>query len=427
MGLQSNTTIALAVLLTVAMPVTTLIVWNRLGGNRPVRLVASALLLITCQGLAIVLAGLLLNKRYDFYTSWSEVFGKTSLRTAAAPVGAHSVDSRYEPVLRAAYRAGHGTVVPWVIPGTASGIRPKPALLYLPAEYGDPAASRVRYPVVELLDGFPANPGSWTGALQVQSTLDRMIGSGQSLPFVAVMPTTNVAIPRDTQCVNAVRGPQVETYLTRDVRAAVAAAVRVQTDARGWGLMGYSSGGYCALNLAMRHPDLFSATVSLSGYAFPAQDPTTGAGRLFYHDRALIEQNSPLWEAQHWNRHKALNVLAITSRQDWYSYRDTVWLAAAAKAHPSLRLSDLLLSHGGHNAKLWVNVEPVGFNWLSRELRPPLAGIIVRGDLLPTPKPPVTGPGRHPTPHSVATPSHQSGTRSPAPPQSASPAQTAGA
>lgn len=40
--------------------------------------------------------------------------------------------------------------------------------------------------------------------------------------------------------------------------------------------MGYSTGGFCAVNLAIRHPDQFSAAVSLSGYFHAVTDNSTG-------------------------------------------------------------------------------------------------------------------------------------------------------
>jgi enterochelin esterase-like enzyme len=383
MGLLSGTTIALAGVLALAAPAASLVLWNRLGPHRAVRITVRAVLLLAAQGFAVLFAALLLNKTYDFYTSWPEVFGHPTLTTAASSGRVPRMDRLYEQRLGAAYRAGHGTVLPLAIPGSASGLPPQPALVYLPAAYGNPAARAVTYPVVELLDGLPGNPGSWTGPLQLQSTLDSEIASMQSLPFIAVMPTTNVLSPRDTECVNVVGGPQVDTYLTRDVRAAVLDSVRAETGSRGWGVVGYSSGGYCAVNLAMRHPNLFSAAVSMSGYARPALNRATGP--LFGGSRRLRDQNTPLWEARHWRR-GGLAILAISSRHDGPSYRDTVALGAAARGQ--LRITDVLLARGGHNAKLWTAMEPVTFNWLSLRLAPPLAGVTIRSGLEPTTPPP---------------------------------------
>ena len=57
--------------------------------------------------------------------------------------------------------------------------------------------------------------------LHVASVLDNLIDTGRAAPFIAVIPVQNVASPRDTECVDVVHGPQVEDYLTTDVRTAV--------------------------------------------------------------------------------------------------------------------------------------------------------------------------------------------------------------
>ncbi|MDT4935322.1 MAG: hypothetical protein QOK11_3214 [Pseudonocardiales bacterium] len=382
MNLLSSGTIALVAILAVAAPAACLLMWNRLGRNRIVRIAIRVALLATCQLLAVSLAGLVLNKTYDFYTSWSELFGKPTLTTGTTSIGSHVADGPYTAQLRAAYYAGHGTVIPWSIPGRSSGLPPLHALVYLPAAYGNPAAPDVRYPVVELMDGVPGNPETWLGPLHLQGVLDAQIASSHALPFIAVMPTQNVLAPRDTQCLNVVGGPNVDTYLTADVHRAVDTGFRAASDAASWGIMGYSTGGYCALNLAMRHPDLYSSVVSLSGYARP--DIGTSVGNLLGGNVALTEANSPLWEARHW-RHHSLAILAIASRHDGPSYRDTIGLDAVAR--PPLRISDILLAKGGHNAHLWLSLEPVAFNWLSQHLRPPLAGVSIRSDLLPVQPP----------------------------------------
>jgi enterochelin esterase-like enzyme len=374
MGLTSSATLAAGALLAIAAPLACLLLWNRLGRRSWLRMSARTALLLACQASAVLLVGLILNRQYVFYTSWSELFGGPTLTSTATSVPMHRADHTYARRLTVAFHRGQGTVIPWTIPGRSSGLPALPAFVYLPAAYGDPAAKATMFPVVELLDGVPGSPKTWLGPMRLKSILDARIASGQSLPFVAVMPTQNVELPRDTQCVNVVGGPQVDTYLTEDVYRSVVSGLRVDRDRSGWGLMGYSTGGYCAVNLAMRHPDLYSAAVSLSGYSRPATDPSVV--NLFDGNAALRDRNTPVWEAAHWGGHR-LSVLAIASRHDGASYRDTVRLAAAA--HSPLDISTVLLAAGGHNTGLWSALEPTAFNWLSHQLTPPLAGVVIDG------------------------------------------------
>ena len=76
-------------------------------------------------------------------------------------------------------------------------------------------------------------------------------------------------------------------------RAAVTAQFRVRTDRAGWAILGTSTGGFCAANLAMRHPDRYAAAASLSGYFTAITDRTTGD--LYRGDQKLRNENSPLW------------------------------------------------------------------------------------------------------------------------------------
>jgi S-formylglutathione hydrolase FrmB len=193
------------------------------------------------------------------------------------------------------------------------------------------------------------------------------------------MPTEDVDGGRDTQCVNIVHGPQVDTYLTQDVRTAAVHAFRVRADAAAWGLMGYSSGGFCATNLAMRHPDMFSAGVSIAGYSRPAHDHQTGD--LFHGDTAARDANTPLWRASHLPLPE-IALLLISSNEDPETAHDAMALAALAGAPMSVTRIDL--THGGHNFEVWRAEEPEAFAWLSSHLVAPLAPAPVIDHLNPT-------------------------------------------
>jgi enterochelin esterase-like enzyme len=269
-------------------------------------------------------------------------------------------------------------VVSIEVPGIQSRLTGAPALVYLPAQYGDPAYANRTFPVVELLSGFPGTPRTWTGILHVESVLNREIQRGSAVPFIAVIPTQNIAAPRDTECVDVAGGPKVDTYLTYDVRSALEAAFRVDRNSRQWTLMGYSTGGYCAANLAMRHPRLFHAAVSLSGYNRPAHDRSTGD--LFRNNRALLDANDVVWRATHLPI-PSLDILMVTTKQDLLSLRSNLLFEQVAR--PPLRLWDLTLPRGGHNGAVWQAELPTAFSWLSRFVSAPLAPVPSVGELLP--------------------------------------------
>ncbi|WP_328301433.1 alpha/beta hydrolase-fold protein [Streptomyces sp. NBC_00435] len=90
------------------------------------------------------------------------------------------------------------------------------------------------------------------------------VRAGRMRPAVLVLMTPTVAPPRDTQCVDVPGGPRTETFFARDLRAAVSSHYGLTRDPRGWGVMGTSVGGYCALKLALREPDAYRAAAGLS-------------------------------------------------------------------------------------------------------------------------------------------------------------------
>lgn len=371
MALTGRVTLLLAILIAIVVPGVALYSWNRIG--RGARRSAKALrwtwrstILFASQLSAVILVAVVVNDAGNFYTSWLELLGeKHSLQHTVASPGSQDRALRHE--LERARAAGHGLVVKLEIPGTASGIGSFSGLVYLPIQYGMPQYQHRKFPVVELVAGSPGSPKSWTHALGVAQVLDQEIAAGRSLPFIAVMPSQEVAGRRDTQCVDVVGGPKVETYLTTDVRTVVMRAYRASSQPGAWALMGYSSGGYCATNLAMRHPDMFGAAVSIAGYAHPAHDHQTG--ELFGHNATLRDQNTPLWRAAHLPP-PDVALLLMTSAEDKLSDADAHAMAAVARAPLSVAL--VSLRHGGHNFEVWRAEEPVAFGWLSAHLIAPL-------------------------------------------------------
>lgn len=367
MSLIGPETLVLGLALAALAVALTVMCWDRLAALGRAKWAARGLLVVGCQVTAVLLVGLAVNDSFVFYASWAELLGQ---HHPASHYAAQSgrMDAALRPKLVLNYRAGRGTVVSLAVPATASGVQADPATVYLPPQYGDPAYSERSFPVVELLSGFPGGPQSWLRKSHVSRVLDQLIGTGETVPFIAVIPVQNVESPRDTECVNVANGPQVDTYLTSDVRLATVRAFRASSAP--WGVLGVSTGGYCAANLAFRHPHLFRAAVSIAGYNAAAHDGTTGS--LFGGSHALAEANDVLWQVQH-NRAPALDLLVVSIRSDRASYRAGKELARAAR--PPLRLWTLAVPGGAHNFATFNAVLPTCFGWLSRLVPAPLTAI----------------------------------------------------
>ena len=151
----------------------------------------------------------------------------------------------------------------------------RPAMIYVPPGYSDAR----RYPVVYLLAGMPGSPWSYVRSLSLASVADSLIGSGEARPFVAVMPPAGPSGHYDGEWA----GPW-ERYLVNGVLPWTAAHLAVSDDRT---IAGLSAGGYGAVDIALRHPRLFSRVESWGGYFSPFHDGPlrhASAAELAAHD-----------------------------------------------------------------------------------------------------------------------------------------------
>src|SRR5208282_2034198 len=77
--------------------------------------------------------------------------------------------------------------------------------------------------------------------------------------------------------------------------------LRVQPPGSAWAVAGYSEGGFCAANMALRYPDRYGFAGVLSGYFRPSDNELADPNRLvspFNGDITQAEQNTPLDEIQ---------------------------------------------------------------------------------------------------------------------------------
>lgn len=332
----------------------TALTWDRLRRWQAwlVRPVAVALCLVT----ALAAAAVAVNRELELYASWTELFG-SSLDAAGADAPQGPID--------ALTTSSGGRVIAFTVEGKASGLTLR-AYAYLPPGYDSAALRGQRLPVIEALDGFPGSPEVWLKGLRAPQFLDQEIKARRMGPTVVVFPYQTVTATRDTECVDAVHGVRMDTFLTTDVPAAVIRMFRVRADGAGWGLVGYSAGGFCAVNLAMRHPTRYAAAASLSGYFHALTDATTGD--LYRGNVAVRNQNSPLWRLRALPIPRLALYLAVAG-DDRFEYAELRRFVALARA--PLRLTTALLPQGGHSRAVWRALEAPAFDWLSSWLAGP--------------------------------------------------------
>ena len=318
--------------------------WDAGRGRR--RIILRAGVATACAVSVLATAGLQVNRLTDTYPTWKALAG------VADSGGTESHRwHRVEP------GTARGTIMTTTIAGRA-GIT-KPAYVYLPAAYSEPSERHTRFPVIEALHGYPGSPATWLRGLAARYYLDREIAAGRMAPTVVVFPYQTPRALLDTECTNLAGGPQAETYLTRDVPAEIKARYRVRDDRAGWGLIGYSAGGFCATNLGLRHPDEYAAAASLSGYAEAGIDIGDGSEHT---------TNSPAWRLRHLPR-PALGLYLAYANDDRHSRRDNLLLAGLAGG--PLNVTTAVVAHGGHSDAVWQEMEGPAFDWLSSWLARP--------------------------------------------------------
>jgi len=315
---------------------------------------------ILCGALSITVAMVggiaAVNFYYGYYTSWGALWadfhGTTGgLGVVAATTSTSSVESG---------RIG------WVnLPGKLTGYDRR-GLVYLPPQYGEAQYAHVQFPVVELFHGTPGTPLGWNTLLRIEQVANLLIAKHEIGPMVLVMPSINGSGHNQYQdCVN---GPAVsdDTYLTKDVRTDVFAHYRVSHDPYEWALAGYSSGGYCAANLALRHRSYFGAAAVIDGYFRAADGPAASA---LNHSQLLEVANSPLYEAERLTADTsplpAFWVAAGTHDSDYQPA--TVFTAAMDRVQqvPFFKMN------AGDTANAWQAALPVALTWLWQQLAPP--------------------------------------------------------
>ena len=196
--------------------------------------------------------------------------------TTEQPVTAKPpVQARSEPASALA-----GRIVNATFHSAALGVD-KSYVVYLPAGYDTSTATH--YPVFYYLHGLSGDETNWIQGGHLDRAADQL-----ALQAIVVMPDgddgfysdsprvidynacmregTGLFIPQaQSRPKTCVRHHAYETYIVTDLLAEVDAKYRTIAKREGRAIAGLSMGGFGALELSMRHPDLFAAAASHSG------------------------------------------------------------------------------------------------------------------------------------------------------------------
>jgi S-formylglutathione hydrolase len=165
-------------------------------------------------------------------------------------------------------KAQHGQVVHITVHGAALehnlvGDSPdRDVSVYLPPGYD---SSTQRYPVIYLLHGYTGSDLGWMNPTYVglPELMDRFIAKKGSVPMIVVMPNAFNRFGGGFYTNSELSGGW-EDFIAHDLVGYVDAHYRTVANAGARAIVGHSMGGYGALRIGMRHPEIFTVAYGLS-------------------------------------------------------------------------------------------------------------------------------------------------------------------
>lgn len=201
---------------------------------------------------------------------WTGYF--PTVQTAWNQLTAGPLPDQTDPALITALQEQHrmpaaGTVVPIDTGDAASGFRHRGEFVYLPpAWYATTPPPRL--PVVMMIGGEFNTPADWIRSGNAVATADAFAAAHRGNAPVLVFVDAGGTFNNDTECVDGARGNSAD-HLTEDVRPYLISHFGVSADRSDWGIVGWSMGGTCAVDLSVMHPELFSAFEDIAGDLTP--------------------------------------------------------------------------------------------------------------------------------------------------------------
>ena len=347
--------------LALALTIFVVVKWQLFSGRKLTKYLSRTLSIVLIQILFISALGLTINRSGEFYSSWNDLLGirgdinKSAVSTSAVS-GITARDIRKGKQLK-----GGSVVIKKVITGENSGVTDvvyvviPPKIATALRKNSNFSLIPRNYKVVELFSGYPGVPATWIGALKGITALENLENAGKIPQTIGIIPAINVVPGEDTECLNYRGGPQVETWLTKDIP--IFAQRYIGIDSRPWSTFGYSTGGWCAAEIAIRHQDQYSAAIALAGYFHPAfaYGTTSVEKKYLSEEYDLIRILS--------RAKNTVKLLVIASKNDRFSYGSTQEFLKASQPLVSVKYNEI--PSGGHNLSVWRPFVTTGFLWLN--------------------------------------------------------------
>jgi S-formylglutathione hydrolase FrmB len=169
--------------------------------------------------------------------------------------------------------------------------------VYLPPSYATSPAKK--YPVLYFLHGLFEDETRWSSRGQTDQIMNRMIAEGKIGEFIVAIPYGGTSFYTNTRD----GSEKWEDAIVTEFIPMIESNYRVNATRTTRGISGTSMGGYGALKIAMKHPDMFGSASAHS--AVLLQDLSAAkvsAGRLarfqtLFNKIYGIDQDLTYWEA----------------------------------------------------------------------------------------------------------------------------------
>ncbi len=168
--------------------------------------------------------------------------------------------------------------------------------VYLPPSYATDKARR--YPVVYLLHGYGGRHDTFTGRLaSLQESGDRLAAAQGFSELIVVTPNA-YSLHKGSMYSNSPTTGDWERFIAEDLVAYVDGHYRTLTNRISRGLAGHSMGGYGALRIGMKRPDVFTSLYMMSACCLtpnrdPRPDAMAPAAAIVTREQAVEAARSP--------------------------------------------------------------------------------------------------------------------------------------
>lgn len=363
MGISDLLTVVLFSAAAIGLTLFALVAWKKIYRPTFFNFLLRLLIIVLCQVLVLISVGLEVNRQNGFYESWNDLFG-TSSSYSRSSITAGSMATITQSQLAQSDKATLNSVLLRdVITGQYSHVS-NVVYLDLPAAAVADIKKKIpldpkRFRVVEFLTGFPSQPLMWVKALALDKVLATYNQRHVGQEIIGIIPQVNIAGHYDLECMNFPgTRPPAETWLSSDMHSYLDTRLGMHNSK--WGVMGVSTGAWCAAMLSIRHPDLYAAAASIAGYyrpALPAADSLVLQNEMgAKYD--LVKAESSLKKTQ--------PIYLTASLGDPYSISET--RKFLKEKHPHLAITFKELTSGGHHSQVWAPLVPDALTWLERNI-----------------------------------------------------------